>query len=190
MKLKDVGIIVTGNTPSKSNKEFYESKDINFFKPSDIDEKYIDILNKSEEYISEKARNKARILPRGSVLMTCIGTIGKIGILNCEASCNQQINAIIPNENINSKYLAYSLLSQKKYFQKKANAPVVPIINKTDFSEFEIKVVKLNEQLKIVEKLDRVLELIKLRVKQLNALDEIVKSQFVEHNVFNELGVA
>ena len=44
VKLGDIGQVITGNTPSKKNKEFYNSKDINFFKPSDIDENKINLL--------------------------------------------------------------------------------------------------------------------------------------------------
>ena len=180
VKLKDLGEICTGNTPSKKNKEFYKSNDICFFKPSDIDEDNIKLLNNSEEYISEMARNKARILPKGTILVTCIGTIGKIGILEKESACNQQINAIIPNNRIDGKYLAYLIYSKKMYLQKKANAPVVPIINKTDFSNIELDIYDKSSQIKIANELDKAQEIIDIRKKQLEQFDELIKSQFVE----------
>lgn len=180
MKLKDIGTIITGNTPSKKNNEYYESDDILFVKPSDIEENYITSICKSEEYISEKARNKARILPEGSVLVTCIGTIGKVGILKKEASCNQQINAIIPNEKVNSKYLAYLIQSKQKILQFKANAPVVPIINKTDFSEIEIKICDIKQQQEIVRQLDSIKKIIDIRKKQKEELNKLIKSKFVK----------
>ena len=180
MKLYEIGTIITGNTPSKNNDEYYGSDDIMFIKPSDIDEKYITNLEKSEGYISEKARNKVRILPKDTVLVTCIGTIGKVGILEKEGTCNQQINAIIPNYMIVSKYLAYLIKSKQKILQLKANAPVVPIINKTDFSKIEINICDIKEQKRIVEKLDLVKKIIDIRQEQLGELNNIVKSQFVE----------
>lgn len=180
MKLKDIGTIITGNTPSKKNNEYYESNDILFVKPSDIEENYITSIEKSEEYISEKARKKARILPEGTVLVTCIGTIGKVGILNQEATCNQQINAIIPNDKVISKYLAYLIQSKQKILQLKANAPVVPIINKTDFSEIEIYICDINKQKEIVRQLDLLKTIIDKRKVQIEELQNIIKSQFVE----------
>ena len=180
MKLYEIGTIITGNTPSKNNDEYYGSDDIMFIKPSDIDEKYITNLEKSEGYIFEKARNKVRILPKDTVLVTCIGTIGKVGILEKEGTCNQQINAIIPNDMIVSKYLAYLIKSKQKILQLKANAPVVPIINKTDFSKIEINICDIKEQKRIVEKLDLVKKIIDIRQEQLGELNNIVKSQFVE----------
>ena len=180
MKLYEVGTIITGNTPSKNNDEYYISDDIMFIKPGDIEEKYITNLKKSEDYISEKARNKVRILPKGTVLVTCIGTIGKVGILENEATCNQQINAIIPNNMILSKYLAYLIKSKQKILQLKANAPVVPIINKTDFSKIEINICDREEQKKIVKKLDLTKKIIDIRKKQIEELRNFIKSQFVE----------
>ena len=180
MKLKDIGTIVTGNTPSKKNNEYYESNDILFVKPSDIEENYITSIEKSEEYISEKAREKARILPEGAVLVTCIGTIGKVGILKQEATCNQQINAIIPTDKVISKYLAYLMQSRQKILQLKANAPVVPIINKTDFSEIEINICDIEQQKQIVRQLDLLKSIIDKRKVQIDELQNIVKSQFVE----------
>ena len=180
MRLKDIGTIVTGNTPSKKNNEYYESNDILFIKPSDIEENYITSLDNSEEYISEKARKTARILPEGAVLVTCIGTIGKVGILKKEASCNQQINAIIPNDKVISKYLAYLIQSKQKILQSKANAPVVPIINKTAFSEIEINICDKDNQEKIVKQLDLLKAIIDKRKEQIEELQNIIKSQFVE----------
>lgn len=178
--ISDIGIVVTGNTPSKKNKEYYNSKDIRFFKPSDMNDYSITNLNLSEEFLSEKARKKARILPKDTILVTCIGNIGKVGILQVESACNQQINAIIPNINMNSRYIAYLISSKKEYMQSKANAPVVPIMNKTDFSKIEIEVVEKEEQDEIVNKLDAVSEIIDIRKKQINELDKLINSKFIE----------
>ena len=81
VKLKELGEIITGTTPNKNIKEYYNKREINFYKPSDIEQNLLTLLVKSEDFISEKAREKVRMLPKGSILVTCIGTIGKIGIL-------------------------------------------------------------------------------------------------------------
>lgn len=181
VKLENIGEIYTGNTPSKRCEEFYDSKDIMFIKPDilDFDIKYIE---KTNEYISEKAREKARIIPKDSLLVSCIGNIGKIGINSCEASFNQQINAIIHNEKIaSSRYLAYLIKYNQKKLEAIANAPVVPIINKNQFSNFEVSIHEnLEIQSKITCVLDKIYELILKRKKQIQYFDEIVKSQFVE----------
>lgn len=181
VKIGDLGEIYTGNTPSKKNNEFYDSQDIMFIKP-DILSFDISNISYSNEYISEKAREKARVIPKGSLLVSCIGNIGKLGINNEEASFNQQINAIVHNHRIaSSKYLAYLLRYNQKKLEAIANAPVVPIINKSQFSEFEILIhEELDLQNKIVEILDKAQELIDKRKDQIKALDELVKSKFIE----------
>lgn len=181
-KLKDIGEVITGNTPSKSNSEFYDSKDVMFIKPDDLYIDRITMLNESKEYLSNKGAEHARILPQGSVLVTCIGIIGKVGILKQEiAAFNQQINAIVPNKNIvNEKYLAYKIWDYRKKLQRIANAPVVPIINKRQFSDFQIEIPPIDYQLKVVDVLDKAQELIDKRKAQIEALDQLTQSVFLE----------
>ncbi len=180
-RIGDLGDIYTGNTPSKKNMEFYDSEDIMFIKP-DMLEFNIAKIEKANEYISEKAREKARIIPKGSLLVSCIGNIGKLGINNEEVAFNQQINAIVHNDKIiSSKYLAYVIKYNQKKLESIANTAVVPIINKNQFSEFELLIHKdLEIQNKIVDILDKAQQLIDKRKEQIEALDELVKSQFIE----------
>lgn len=179
-KLKDLGEIMTGNTPSTSNSSFYDTKDIMFIKPSDISLGITEITN-SNEYISKNAIAKVRLVPKDSLLVSCIGTIGKIAINKDRAAFNQQINAIIPNDKIySSRYLGYALCKNKKQLEAIANAPVVPIINKSQFSEFVVKIHELDAQKKIVETLDKAQSLIDKRKEQLGGLDQLVKSRFIE----------
>ncbi|EDT70925.1 restriction endonuclease subunit S [Clostridium perfringens] len=180
-KIKELGDISTGNTPSKKNKEFYDSKDIMFIKPDDIDED-IKELSSSKEYISFIAKEKSRIIPKNTLLVTCIGSIGKIAINKEEGAFNQQINAIVPNNKIfSSKYLAYVFMNNKEKLKAIANAPVVPIINKTQFSEFKVYIHDdLGVQKKIVDILDKAQKLINKRKLQIEELDLLVKSKFIE----------
>lgn len=181
VKLKNLGKIITGNTPKKSDEQNYTSNDICFVKPSDISDDVITKITNTEHYISNYATNTARLAPKDSVLVTCIGIIGKIAILEKNSAFNQQINAIIPyKDKVLSNYLAYNLFYRKNYMQQKANAPVVPIINKTQFEDLEITFHSLEEQKKIANTLDKVTNLIMLRKKQLEKLDIFSKALFVE----------
>ncbi len=179
--LKELGEIITGNTPKTSDATNYSSNDVPFLKPSDLHENEIWELTSADNYISEHAREQARIVPKGTVLCTCIGIIGKIGITATECAFNQQINAIIPDRNmINTHYLAYAISAKKNYMQGKANAAVVPIINKTQFGELSIRTRSLSEQMEIAEHLKCIEELISNRQKALSTLETIVKSRFIE----------
>lgn len=149
-RLGDIGTIITGNTPKTSDNQNYASSDISFVKPSDIDDNELTDLHSSEYHISEYARDKARILPPQSILVTCIGIVGKVGINAIECAFNQQINAIIPDSRkCNYRYLAYAIQHEKPKLQSIANAPVVPILNKSQFSDIQVPLPPLTNSAKL-----------------------------------------
>lgn len=178
--IKDLGKVVTGSTPSTKNGLNYSSNDYSFVKPSDISQSQISYIDETECYVSEYAFRNSRILPSGTVLVTCIGIIGKVGIIVNDCICNQQINAVIPNEKVNNKFLAYSIFSRKDMLSLMANAPVVPIINKNDFSNIRLQVPPLQAQNQIVEELDCLTSIIDKQKKQLEELDNLAQSIFYD----------
>lgn len=190
-KLDDLGTIVTGATPSTNDESNYFPKEYCFVKPSDLPLNGVGSIHETENYVSSKGLSVSRPLPAGSVLTTCIGTIGKVGLLLQEGCTNQQINAVIPNNKINSRYLAYALLSIRKQLEFIANAPVVPIINKKSFSKIHIGYPPKPTQLSIVSELDKLNELIRIKKEQLKDYDTLAQSIFYEmfgDPVVNEKG--
>ena len=180
--IKELGTIITGNTPSKKNGEFWNSEDICFVKPDIISDNGVNEIFESNEYISKEAKKKAKVVSKDSIFITCIGSIGKIGIaLEGEYAFNQQINAIVPNGKVVPKYLAYNLLYNKPRLVSIANAPVVPIINKRQFGDFTINIdSNKNKQLKVVDVLDKLTRVIEQRNDELSALNDLIKARFVE----------
>lgn len=179
-KLGEVGQIVTGSTPSTKDESNYSPREYCFVKPSDLPSQGIADIKETEYFVSQVGLSKSRVLPAGSVLVSCIGSIGKIGILTKEACSNQQINAIIPQDETDSRFIAYSLYAQRFVLESIANAPVVPIINKTDFSKIRIGIPSKSTQLAIVSELDKINELIRLKKEQLKDFDNLAQSLFYE----------
>lgn len=179
-KLGEIGNIVTGSTPSTKDESNYSPREYCFVKPSDLPSQRIALIEETEYYVSRKGLSQSRVLPTGSVLVSCIGSIGKIGILTKEACSNQQINAIIPKNDIDSKFIAYSIYAYRFLLESIANAPVVPIINKTDFSKIQIPIPSKSTQLTIVSELDKINELIRLKKEQLKDYDNLAQSIFYE----------
>lgn len=179
-KLGEVGQIVTGSTPSTKDESNYSPREYCFVKPSDLPSQGIADIEETEYFVSQIGLSKSRVLPAGSVLVSCIGSIGKIGILTKEACSNQQINAIIPQDETDSRFIAYSLYAQRFVLESIANAPVVPIINKTDFSKIRIGIPPKSTQLAIVSELDKINKLIRLKKEQLKDFDNLAQSLFYE----------
>ena len=182
IELKKLGEITTGNTPSKKDGSYWDSEDICFVKPDRIADEGITLINDSSEYISENARSKARVVSKDAVFVTCIGSIGKIGIASSgDYAFNQQINVIEPNEKVLPRYLAYNLLYSKPRLEAIANAPVVPIINKTQFGDFKLNIEEdIAKQAEIVSVLDKLTGIIEYRKIELESFDELIKARFVE----------
>lgn len=180
-KLGELGKIITGNTPKTSDAQNYESNDICFVKPSDFTDNEITEIHQSEFYISAYAKDKARVLPTDSILVTCIGIIGKVAINKVPCAFNQQINAIVPEKKVcNPRYIAYAIQNLQPKMQSTANAAVVPILNKTQFSNLEVPLLPVGEQKQIACNLNKIDKLIFLRKQQLAKLDELIKARFVE----------
>ena len=180
-KLSELGAVITGNTPSKQEPKYWASSDIPFIKPDVINQDGITEVQAANDYISEMARSKARIAEKNVVLVTCIGTIGKVCLTGKECAFNQQINAIVPNDKVLPEYLAYCIYYNRPKLIELANAPVVPIINKRQFEDFSVNIEEsIERQGSIVTILKEVDRLIYYRQQQLQKLDDLVKARFVE----------
>lgn len=181
-KLSDLGSVLTGNTPPKKDVSNYSSKDVNFIKPDDINSDQVNLLKKTtKNYLSFTGAEKARLVPANTVLVTCIGIIGKVALTTEKVAFNQQINAIIPDESIvRSKFLAYKLWSERKKLKDIANKAVVPIINKRTFSDYLIDIPNIEEQKKMEDILDIAQLIINKRKKQITALSNLKQSIFYD----------
>ena len=145
--VSDFGNILTGTTPSKAISKYWTNGNIAWITPTDITESK-DIYT-SNEKLTIDGLNAGRFIPAGSILITCIASIGKNAILNVNGSCNQQINAIIPNGNFNSDYLYYLFEFKKDYLQSIAGTSATSIINKSAFEKLVFKVHDIKVQNKI-----------------------------------------
>lgn len=125
------------------------------------------------------------VVTKNDILVAMSGaTVGKIGIYNedVDSLLNQRVGKFVVKNNLRNKYLYYVLQSElfKKYILNNAFGCAQPNISGKQIEEFEFKIYSLEEQDKIIEKLDILSELMELRKKQLLDLDNLIKSQFVE----------
>ena len=143
-RLKDISIIITGSTPSKSNPNYYGG-DVPFYKPADLDAGRF--LEKSMEHVSEAGKKISRVVPMGSTAVCCIGSIGKVGYLTQEGITNQQINSAIPSEAVNSLFLYYTCASPSFYneLQLLSSAVTISIINKSKMENIKVSLPPLSE---------------------------------------------
>ena len=143
VKLGEIGEIQTGNTPPTNEEDNYEKNGFPWVTPTDINSL---VLHTTSKQLSEVGKSKARIAKSGSILVTCIASIGKNTLVRTDSAFNQQINSLTPSE----KYSSYFLLTQSeiwsRYMLSVAGAGTMQIINKSDFSNIKAMVPSLPEQ--------------------------------------------
>jgi len=147
-KIKNFGEIITGSTPSTKIKEYWDG-DFPFYSPADFNDQVY--CEDTERTITEKGLKTGRVLPVNSVLVTCIGSIGKIAISSKVGISNQQINAIVVCDTFDFEYIYYLLSQNKNRFIQSAPMTTIQIINKSEFGNFEFNLPPLPQQRKIAK---------------------------------------
>lgn len=186
-KLGDLGKVITGKTPSKDNPEDWGDKTL-FITPSDY-KNYKKNAYSSVRMLSGVGANRQRnrLLPENSILVTCIGSdMGKSVINKKPCVTNQQINSLVPNklivDNDYAYYLTVDLYEILRSFGSDGTA--VPILNKTDFENLDILLPPLPEQRAIaavLSSLDDKIDLLHRQNKTLEAMAEaLFRKWFVE----------
>lgn len=175
-KIGNVSKIITGNTPSMHLRELYYTLDTNGFpwvKPSDLNCNN-ESTDNTEVYLTEKGKEQARPVPKDSIMLCCIGSIGKYSISSREVATNQQINSIVFNKEIIPRYGFYYIGVIGNFLLEQANYVTLAIINKTELGRQKILLPPLSEQRIIskyllckTNKINKLVRKIEVKVKRL-----------------------
>ena len=170
----DYGKVVTGNTPPTKDIENYENGTYLWASPADLGT--IKSITETKTMLSAQGFSKTRTLPKGSVLVTCIGsTIGKTGMATKEMSTNQQINSIVVNDNNDNEFVYYAIQSAFPRYLSSIAVQAVPIISKSAFELLPNNRPYLQEQKKIGKFLSLLDERIATQNKIIDKLQSLIK---------------
>lgn len=181
-QISELGKVVTGKTPPTKDKENF-GNEYPFITPVDMNGQKT--IYKTERNLSEIGKNKVKnfLLPKDAVCISCIGSdLGKVVKTSKPSLTNQQINSIICNDNFDSDYVYYSLKLLSPTLKNIGHqSTAVPIINKTDFSKFEIDApVNKTTQQRIASILSSLDDAIELNQQINKTLEEMSKAIFKE----------
>lgn len=173
--------IKTGKTPPTSNPEYFNGE-IPWIGPSDL--KGQKLAEDSERKISEIALedNKAFLFKSGTVIISTIGDIGKTAIVKNPVATNQQLTGILMNDKIILPELFYYWIRlNKRILENKANTAVIAMLNNKLLKRIKVVFPKnIEDQYKIVGRLNRIQDLIDKRVETIELLDKYIQSVFLE----------
>lgn len=138
--LSDLGQIICGKTPSKSNKEFY-GDDVPFIKIPDMHNQVF--ITQTTDNLSVAGANSQskKYIPAKSICVSCIATVGLVSMTSKPSHTNQQINSIIPDDEQFCEFLYLSLKqpSMTKYLKDLASGGSATLnLNTSTFSKIEI----------------------------------------------------
>ena len=182
-KLKDIGVIVTGNTPPTKKREFY-GEEYKFIKPTDMTEG-LRFVKTTEEMLSLKGYKKyvKSLIPSNTPCIVTIGSLGKKLCLTDQPSfTNQAVNAIIPFPENDGRYIYYYMkimLPTVKHLSS-GTASGRENVSKSSFSNIKILVPQFSVQQKIANILSAYDDLIENNNQRIQLLEKAVQNLYKE----------
>lgn len=175
-KLKDIGKIISGGTPSTKNVEFWGGE-IQWISPSDLTKYTEKRIKQGAKSITELGLKKssAKLMPKGSILFSSRAPIGYVAIADGELCTNQGFKSIIPNDFIDSDFLYYFLKTSKQTAENAASGTTFKEISLSSFSELTIPYPPLKTQQAIVSKIEELFSELDKGIAELKLAQEQLK---------------
>ena len=184
-KLKDVCEIVSGSTP-KSNIPEYWDGNLKWITPAEITVDSYIVLD-TKRHITQLGAEKTglKLFPTGTVILSSRAPIGKTAIAGCPMYCNQGFKNLICSEKIYNEYLYFFLTAKTEYLNSLGRGATFKELSKSIVENIMIPLPSLEKQQEIAKQFVKVNELICSRKEQMNKLNLLVKSRFIE--IFGDL---
>ncbi len=180
-KLGEVCDTTSGGTPSSKRTEYYDNGTINWLRSGEVNKIFI---TESELKITEEGLNNssAKMLPINTVLIAMYGaTVGQVGILKFEASTNQAICGILPNDYLNPVFLYFTLFFHKPYYLELAMGGAQPNISQTIIKNTNVIFPPLSFQTDFanrIEKIETQKELVKQGIAETQLLIDYTMDKY------------
>ncbi|EOH4447959.1 restriction endonuclease subunit S [Campylobacter coli] len=186
-KLGDIAEVVGGGTPSTKVDEYWNG-DIAWITPKDLTSYNKVFISKGARSITKLglSQSSAKLMPKGTVLLTSRAPIGYIAIAENEISTNQGFKSLIPKENLTtSKFLYYWLKNNVEYLKNLSVGTTFAEISGQIVKEVEILLPPLEEQRQIADILSSIDDKIELLHEQNKTLEELAQTLFRHYFIEN-----
>lgn len=181
LALSDFCVTGSGTTPSRQETQFYEGGTVPWVKSGELRE---NVITDTEEYVTRLAVEKTslKMVPRGAILLAMYGaTVGRMAKLGIEATTNQAICHIIPDNSVADRDYLFSYIHYKvPDLLAQAHGGAQSNINQQLIKRLPIPLPPLTEQKRIAAILDQADALRVKRRAALARLDALVQAVFLE----------
>ena len=179
-KIKDIADVVGGGTPSTAINEYWNG-DIPWLTPKDLTGYIRNFISHGERFIAKKGleNSSARLLPKGTVLLTSRAPIGYVAIAENEICTNQGFKSLVPNpDKAHNLFLLYWIKSNVEYLQSIGTGTTFQEISGSVLKDVDIILPPLPEQKAIAEVLSSLDDKIDLLTRQNKTLEDIAQAYF------------
>ncbi|PZO28272.1 MAG: restriction endonuclease subunit S [Flavobacteriaceae bacterium] len=191
-KLSEVGEIIGGGTPSTTKQEYYNGN-ISWITPRDLSNHNSMFISKGERSITELGlkNSSAKLMPKGSVLLTSRAPIGYLAISENEVCTNQGFKSIAVNDKIaDNKFIYYLLKTNIDLLLQNATGSTFQEVSGNIIKNLEFKFPPLQEQQSIASILSAIDDKIENNLAINKTLEEMAmalyKHWFVDFGPFKD----
>lgn len=176
VEIKDIGEIVSGGTPSTKNPEYW-GNDISWITPVDLSGYVNKTISRGKKSLTQLGydNSSAKLMPTGSILFSSRAPIGYVVIAGNELSTNQGFKSLIPYRCIYNEYVYYYLKSAINLAKKRASGTTFLELSSKEFGKIPIPLAPLNEQYRIVAKIEELFSELDQGIESLKKAKEQLK---------------
>ncbi|MCZ0814335.1 restriction endonuclease subunit S [Roseovarius sp. EGI FJ00037] len=166
--IKELGDIVSGATPSTKVRDYWDG-DVIWFAPSDLTGYKQKFIARGAKTLTEEglANSSARIMPAGSVMFSSRAPVGYVAITSVPAATNQGFKSVVPYTGIFNEYLYHYLKASKNMAEQRATGTTFKELSGAAFGVLPAPLPPLNEQRRIVEKIEAMFDEIDAGIQSL-----------------------
>ena len=177
VRLGEIGIITSGGTPRKAETSYWEDADIPWITPAIMSKAQNNVFfdNDSVGKINQKGLNNssAQLISANSIVVSSRAPIGYINIVPFDYTTNQGCKSISTFSEIDNKYIYYAIKFSVPDMYKRASGTTFKEISGTRFGETVIPLPPLEEQKRIVVKIEKLMPLVDEYAESYNRLQKI-----------------
>lgn len=183
-KIKELGEIVNGGTPSTKVEEYWDGN-IPWITPNDLSQNRDKWIERGERNITEFGveNSNAKLIPANSIMISTRAPVGYVARNKVDATTNQGIKSFVPNtELVDADYMYYFFVKNTKLLNMRSGGTTFRELSTTSLKNLEVKIPDIEMQKEISGRISVFDDKMSLNNELISSLEEY--SQLIFHKWF------